>query len=133
MPGFGPIGSQPIGGPDFPLQPVGYDQFPTDLFTGYLFDGTYLKIPIAVLTPHGLTATTAAADTGDARHIGYALIARLEEWFKDLGASEEPQAFTVTPRLDIAFSASDFADKEKTELKFIVYRNRPEGTVADEP
>ncbi len=117
----------------WPQADAAYSQTPDDLFLGMTVSGTDLVIPIAALADHGLTAALAAASTGDARVVAYAFLGRIEEWYTELTEATRPLAITATTRLGIGYTTSDFPDKEKTELKFFIYRNRPEGTVADEP
>lgn len=131
--GFGPVGFAPLGGAELSLPPTGFLEKPTDLFAGYAWDGTYLKIPLTTLDDHGLTAALANASTGDPRSIAYTLAARTEEWIKDLAVDDKPQAFTVRPRSSIIQATGDFSGKERITLSFTIYRNRPEGTIADEP
>ena len=131
--GFGPVGFAPVGGAELSLPPTGFLEDPTDLFPGYTWDGTDLNIPITAISDHGLTATTANATTGDPRAIAYALMARAEEWYADLASDDRPAAFVPRPRPSIVTYRGAFAGKQKTTLTFDIYRDRPEGTVADEP
>jgi len=131
--GFGPIGFAPVGGAELSLPPVGFLETPEDLFPGYAWDGTDLKIPLTTLDDHGLTAALANATTGDPRTIFYALAARAEEWLKDLATDDMPKALTVRPRASIIQTTGVFAGKERITLSFTIYRDRPEGTIAEEP
>ncbi len=112
---------------------MAYSQTPNDLFAGMTVSGTDLVIPIAALADHGLTAANADEVTGDARKVLYAFIARGEEWLKDLAEADKPEAISVTPRFSAATLEADGEVLLKIELKFIAYRDRPDGGISDEP
>jgi len=114
------------------LPPTGFTELPTGLFPGYVWDSTYLKIPLTALDDHGLTAALANATTGDVRAIADSLVARMEEWYKDLDSDDRPGAFSVKPRASVISYTGSYAGKEKVSYTFTVYRDRPDGTVTDE-
>ncbi len=115
----------------WPQAASGYTSDPDALFPGMTVSGTDLVIPIAALADHGMTAAVAAASTGDARKVLYAFVARGEEWYKDL--TTKPEALTVTPRFTASKLESGGKLKQKIDLKYVIYRDRPDGSVADEP
>jgi len=131
--GFGAVGFAAVGGAEISLPPTGFTELPTGLFPGYVWDGTYLQIPLTALDDHGLTAALANATTGDVRAIADSLVARIEEWYTDLDSADRPQAFFVQPRAGIVPYTGVFAGKEKYSLAVTTYRDRPEGTVTAEP
>jgi len=115
----------------WPQPASGYESDPDALFPGMTVDGTDLVIPIAALADHGLTAALAAPSTGDPRKVLYSFIARGEEWYKNL--TNKPSALTVTPRFYAAKMERDGKTKLKIDLKFTIFRDRPDGPVTDEP
>lgn len=108
-----------------------YSQTPDDLFPGMTVSGTDLVIPIAALSDHKVTAANADPLTGDPRALLYGFVARGEEWYKNL--TYQPEALTVEPRFSAATLEAGGKTKLRVELKYKIYRDRPDGDVADEP
>lgn len=108
-----------------------YSQTPDDLFPGMVVSGTDIIIPVAALADHKVTAANAHQTTGDARKLLYGLVARGEEWYK--GLTEKPLSITVTPRFTGSKLESTGNTKLRVELKYQIFRDRPDGDVSDEP
>jgi len=102
---------------------------PTDVFPGYTFDGTNLQIPLEVLSEYHLTAELASAERGDGRQIAASFIGRLEEWIAE--QTVRPTAITVRTVLSVP-SYGDFAYKEKQQITFTLYTERPSGELIEE-
>lgn len=107
-----------------------YDWQPSSIFPGYAFDGTTLQIPLADLSDYHLTAATASADRGDARQILASFVQRFEDWLMELVT--KPLAATVRTNLRVESSGS-FEGKEKQQITFALYTERPAGGIAEEP
>ncbi len=108
-----------------------YSSTPDEFLAGMTVSGSDLVIPIAALADHGLTAANADPVTGDPRKVLYAFLARGEEWLKNM--TYKPSALTVTPRFTAAKLERDGKTKLKIDLKYSIYRDRPDGPVSDEP
>lgn len=116
----------------YPEDITTYSQRPGQLFVGYDYTGGNLVIPLTALDDHGLTAALAHADTGEPKQIAYSLMARIEEWYRDLASGVKPTALVAKTDARIAAASSNYANLLETKLTFTIFRDRPEGTVADE-
>ncbi len=102
---------------------------PSAMFSGYTSDGTNLTIPIASL--NGLTASAAAASTGDARQVALSLVDSVFEYYNEL--TTRPTAMVVKDQGRRTQLSGNFQDYSKDTYQFVFYTVRPEGTVTDEP
>lgn len=102
---------------------------PTSVFPGYTFDGISLQIPLSALSEYHLTAELASAERGDGRQVAASLIGRLEEWMTE--QTTRPTAIGVRTVLSVP-SYGDFAYKEKQQITFTMYTERPSGELVEE-
>lgn len=104
---------------------------PTAMWSGFAFDGTDLKIPLADLP--GLSAADANATTGDYRAVLLAFISLAYAYYTALADADKPKAFLVRVPAVTPVTSGDLAGTFKTTYELDFYNSYCTPDIADEP
>lgn len=109
---------------------AGWVSSPSDLYSGWVVNGSNIEIPLTTFSEFDLTSANADGTTGDARQVLLSLCGKAFEWWNDL--TTEPEAAHV--KLTGSFQTSgNLEGNQKTVFTFTFYHGYPGYVIADEP
>lgn len=103
---------------------------PGGMFPGLEFDGTHIKIPLATLSPYGLSEESADPDSGDSRALAHALLWRIHDWQGSLPSA--PQGVYTSAKASVS-AFGEFKNALQRTYTLTAFVNDVTGEVESEP